>query len=118
MKPSGRNNPDQVPQMVPVLRERVPAGDLAHFVSDLVETGPLDLSAIYASYAEERGYPPNDPRLMVKPLVNGYANGAMSSRRVEAGPVAMWRVPMLRADQHPDYHPIARPHQALSELLV
>jgi hypothetical protein len=56
----------------------------AHFVSDLVETGALDLSVLYASYKEERGYPPYDPRLMVKPLVYGYANGVMSSRRVEA----------------------------------
>jgi hypothetical protein len=29
-----------------------PGGDRAHFVSDLVETGALDLSAIYASYEE------------------------------------------------------------------
>ena len=44
--------------MVPVPQERVPAGDLAHFVSDLVKTGALDLSAIYASYEEKRGYEP------------------------------------------------------------
>ena len=44
--------------MVPVPQERVPAGDLAHFVSDLVKTGALDLSAIYASYEEKRGYKP------------------------------------------------------------
>lgn len=35
--------------MAPALAEWVPEGDLAHFVSDLVETS-LDLSAIYASY--------------------------------------------------------------------
>jgi hypothetical protein len=79
------DDPDQVLLMVPV-QQRVPPGDLAHFVSDLVETGALDLSAIYASYGEERGYPPYDPQLMVKPLVNGYVNGVMSSRKVEAAP--------------------------------
>ncbi|TMM03238.1 MAG: hypothetical protein E6G10_08160, partial [Actinobacteria bacterium] len=51
-------DPDQVLLMAPVLQEWVPDGDLAHFVSDLVETGALDLSAIYASYEDERGYPP------------------------------------------------------------
>ena len=50
--------PDQVLLMAPVLSEWVPEGDLAHFVSDLVESGALDLSAIYAVYEEERGYPP------------------------------------------------------------
>src|SRR5207245_11568865 len=58
--------PGQVLLMAPVLSEWLPEGDLAHFVSDLVESGALDLSAIYASYEEERGYPPYDPRLMVK----------------------------------------------------
>ena len=59
-------DPDQVLLMAPVLQEWIPEGDLAHFVSDLVESGTLDLSAIYDSYEEERGYPPYDPRLMVK----------------------------------------------------
>src|SRR6266542_4099667 len=62
-------DPDQVLLMAPVLSEWVPEGDLAHFVSDLVESGALDLSPVYASYAEERGFPPYDPRLMVKLLV-------------------------------------------------
>src|SRR5438034_88463 len=62
-------DPDQVLLISPVLSEWIPDGDLAHFVSDLVESGALDLSAIYASYAGERGRPPYDPRLMVKLLV-------------------------------------------------
>ncbi len=37
-------DPDQVLLMSPVLSEWIPDGDLAHFVSDLVETGALDLS--------------------------------------------------------------------------
>lgn len=51
-------DPDQVLLLAPVLSEWVPEGDLAHFVSDLVESGALDLSAIYAAYEEERGYRP------------------------------------------------------------
>jgi hypothetical protein len=35
--------------MAPVLSEWLPEGHLAHFVSDLVESGALDLSGIYAS---------------------------------------------------------------------
>jgi hypothetical protein len=59
-------DPGQVLLMAPVLSEWVPEGDLAHFVSDLVESGTLDLSAVYGSYEEECGFPPSDPRLMVK----------------------------------------------------
>ena len=51
-------DPDQVLLMAPVLQEWIPEGDLAHFVSDLVESGTLDLQAIYDSYEEERGFPP------------------------------------------------------------
>src|SRR4051812_22175634 len=79
-------DPDQVLLMAPVLRDWVPDGDLAHFVSDLVDGGVLDLSAIYDDYTEERGYPPYDPRLMVKLLVYyGYAVGVTSSRTTESG---------------------------------
>jgi transposase len=94
--------------MAPVLSEWLPEGDLAHFVSDLVESGALDLSAIYASYEQERGFPPYDPRLMVKLLVYGYANGVMSSRKLEAASYRDVAVRMLCADQHPDYRSIAR----------
>ena len=101
-------DPDQVLLMAPVLQEWVPDGDLAHFVSDLVESGALDLSAIYASYEEERGYPPYDPRLMVKLLIYGYANGVVSSRKLERATYRDVAVRMLCADQHPDYRSIAR----------
>ena len=115
-------DPDQVLLMAPVLQEWVPDGDLAHFVSDLVETGALDLSAIYASYEDERGYPPYDPRLMVKLLVYGYANGVMSSRKLERATYRDVAVRMLCADQHPDYRSIARFRKrhldALAELFV
>ncbi len=101
-------DPGQVLLLAPVLSEWLPEGDLAHFVSDLVESGALDLSAIYASYEEERGFPPYDPRLMVKLLVYGYANGVMSSRKLEAATYRDVAVRMLCADQHPDYRSIAR----------
>ena len=115
-------DPDQVLLLAPVLQEWVPEGDLAHFVSDLVESGALDLSAIYAAYEEERGYPPYDPRLMVKLLVYGYANGVVSSRKLERATYRDLAVRMLCADQHPDYRSIARFRarhlEALGELFV
>ncbi|HSZ15117.1 MAG TPA: transposase [Solirubrobacteraceae bacterium] len=83
-------DPDRVLLMAPVLSEWLPEGDLAHFVSDLVESA-LDLGAIYAAYEEERGFPPYDPRLMLKLLIYGYANGVASSRKLEAALIAMSR---------------------------
>ncbi len=127
-RPAGEENtfrpydPDQVLLLAPVLSEWVPEGDLAHFVSDLVESGALDLSAIYADYEEERGYPPYDPRLMVKLLLYGYATGVVSSRKLERASYRDVAVRMLCADQHPDYRSIARFRarhlEALGEVFV
>jgi len=114
-------DPEQVLMMAPALNEWVPEGDLAHFVSDLVE-GSLDLSAIYACYEEERGFPPYDPRLMLKLLIYGYATGTVSSRKLEQATYRDVAVRMLVADQHPDYRSIARFRarhlSALAELFV
>jgi transposase len=115
-------DPDQVLLMAPVLRDWVPEGDLAHFVSDLVDSGVLDLSAIYADYTEERGFPPYDPRLMLKLLIYGYANAVTSSRKLERATYRDVAVRMLCADQHPDFRSIGRFRErhltALGELFV
>jgi transposase len=117
-----RYDPEQVLLMAPVLSEWIPEGDLAHLVSDLVESGTLDLRAVYGSYEEECGFPPYDPRLMVKLLVYGYANGVVSSRKLERASYRDVAVRMLCADQHPDYRSIARFRKrhldALGELFV
>lgn len=114
-------DPNQVLLLAPVLQEWVPEGDLAHFVADLVESS-LDLSALYAFYAEERGYPPYDPRLMLKLLIYGYATGTVSSRKLEQATYRDLAVRMLVADQHPDHRSIARFRcrhlDALAELFV
>jgi len=114
-------DPDQVLLMAPSLQDWVPDGHLARFVSDLVDEA-LDLSAIYASYEEERGFPPYDPRLMVKLLIYGYATGTPSSRKLEERTHCDVAVRFLCADQHPDYRPIARFRKrhldALAELFV
>jgi transposase len=115
-------DPEQVLLMAPVLSEWLPEGHLAHFVSDLVESGALDLSGVYASYEEERGFPPYDPRLMVKLLVYGYAVGVVSSRKLERATYEDVAVRMLCAGQHPVFRSVgrfrARHLEALSELFV
>ena len=93
--------------MAPSLQDWVPEGHLARFVADLVDE-VLDLSEIYASYEEERGFPPYDPRLMVKLLIYGYATGTPSSRKLEERTYSDVAVRLLCANQHPDFRPIAR----------
>jgi transposase len=114
-------DPDQILLLAPCLQDWVPGGHLARFVSDLVDEA-LDLSAIYASYEGERGYPPYEPRLMVKLLVYGYATGTPSSRRLEERTQTDVAVRFLCADQHPDFRSIARFRRrhldALAELFV
>src|SRR3954452_16127897 len=111
----------QVLLMAPSIQDWVPDGHLARFVSDLVDEA-LDLSAIYAAYEDERGFPPYDPRLMVKLLVYGYATGTPSSRKLEERTYTDVAVRFLCADQHPDFRPIARFRKrhldALAELFV
>ena len=67
----------------PDLREWLPEGHLALFVSDVVDE--LDLSAIFQVYEQGngRGQPPYDPTLMVKLLVYAYCTGKPSSRQIE-----------------------------------
>src|SRR5258705_186232 len=116
-----RYDQGQVLLMAPSIQDWVPDGHLARFVSDLVDEA-LDLSAIYAAYEEERGFPPYDPRLMVKLLVYGYATGTPSSRKLEERTHTDVAVRFLCADQHPDFRPIARFRrrhlEALADLFV
>lgn len=73
---------DQAVLFPPSLRDLVPEGHVAHFVRDVVRE-QLDLSAIYASYDEERGYPPHHPAMMTALLLYGYCRGVRSSRKLE-----------------------------------
>jgi transposase len=40
----------------------------------------LDLGPVLADYTEKRGYPPYDPRLMVRLLIYGYLQGGAGHR--------------------------------------
>lgn len=97
----------QMMLMPPSLEEWLRKGHLARWVSELVEEG-LDLSPIYASYTEERGYPPYDPRLMLKLLIYGYCTGQRSSRGIEQGCWDQVGFRYLSAGAVPDYRSIAR----------
>ena len=66
----------------PDLRDWLPEGHLALFVSDVVDE--LNLAAIVRAYDdEERGQPPYHPAMMVKLLLYAYCTGRPSSRRIE-----------------------------------
>jgi transposase len=100
-------DPNQVLLLPPSLDEWLPEGHLARFVSELVEEA-LDLSAIRVAYTEERGYPPYDPRLMVKLLIYGYCTGQRSSRGIEKRCWDDVAFRYLSAGVAPDYRSIAR----------
>ena len=71
--------PDQGLLLPSDLSDWLPAGHLAHHVSDLVDG--LDLRAFYARYeGDGRRKSPYEPRMMAKVLIYGYATGVFSSR--------------------------------------
>ena len=59
----------------------VPPEHPAHFVRDLVRES-LDLSEVYASYTEERGFPPYHPTMMTALVLYAYSQGVFSSRKI------------------------------------
>ena len=113
---------DQRLLLPPDLREWLPAGDVALFLSDVVDE--LDLSAIYAAYeqGDRRGQPPYHPAMMVKLLLYGYCTGVPSSRKIERATYRDVAFRVLAGDQHPDHDSIAefrkRHLEALAGLFV
>ena len=73
--------PDQLMLLPPDMREWLPADDLAHHVSELVDR--MDLTAFYAPYeGDGRCNAPYEPRMMLKVLIYAYATGVFSSRKI------------------------------------
>ena len=98
--------PEQDFLMPPSLRDWLPEGHLAYFVSDVVDQ--LDLSAIHAVYEKEkRGQPPYDPRMMTKLLVYGYCVGVFSSRRIQKRLQEDIAFKVLAAGNEPDFRTIS-----------
>ena len=98
--------PDQVWLLPPSVQDLVPAGHVAHFVRDTV-CNALDLSAIMASYGEERGYPPYHPGMMVALLLYAYSQGIYSSRRMARGCEERLDFAAVTAMQRPDFRTIS-----------
>ena len=98
--------PDQPFLMPASMREWLPSGHLAYFVSDVVEQ--LDLSAVTERYAhEERGYPPYHPQLMVKVLLYAYCIGVPSSRKIALKLEEDIAFRVLAANNTPDFRTIS-----------
>jgi transposase len=112
---------DQRWLLPPSVHELVPEGHLAHFVRDTVRE-ELDLSAIFAAYTEERGYPPYHPTMMVALLLYGYSRGVYSSRALARGCEERVDFMAVTAMNRPDFRTIAefrkRHLAALGDLFV
>src|SRR3974377_2234508 len=106
----------------PSLHDWLPEGHWAPFVVDVVSA--LDLSAIYASYAEKdgRGQAAYAPEMMVRLLLYGYATGVYSSRQIQTRTWEDVAFRFLAGDQHPDHATLAefrkRHLEALSGLFT
>jgi transposase len=98
---------DQTLMFPPTLHDWLPEGHLARFLVDVVSA--LDLSAIYASYAEKdgRGQAAYVPEMMVRLLLYGYATGVYSSRKIQTRTFEDVAFRYLSGDQHPDHATIA-----------
>ena len=94
---------------------------MAHLVRDTVREA-LDLPAIPDTDAEERGYPPDHPGMMVALLLHGDSRGLHSSRQLARACEERVDVMALTGLNRPDFRTVAefrRRHlAALSGLLV
>lgn len=100
-------DPDQLYLLPPALRDWLPEGHLALFISDVVDT--LDLGLIFDVYeqGDGRGQPPYHPAMMVKLLIYGYCMGKPSSRKIERASYEDVGYRVLAVEQHPDHDSIA-----------
>ena len=98
---------DQQYLLPPSLKEWLPPEHLAFFVSDVVDS--LDLSAIMREYRKDelRGRPGYHPALLTKLLIYGYAQGKVSSRKLERATYEEVPYRVLAGNSHPDHDSIA-----------
>ena len=90
----------------PNIKDWLPQGHLALFISDIVDE--LDLTPIYSYYEkEERGAPPYDPRMMTKVLFYAYCTGVQSSRKIEKKQVEDISFRYLTANNIPNFRTIS-----------
>jgi transposase len=94
----------ETPMLLPPdLREWVPADDLVHFVISAVETMKLPALWVNQRGSASRQYP---PRMRLALVIYCYANGQMSSRRIQRATHRDLAVRYLTGDTHPDHDSI------------
>lgn len=99
--------PDQQFLLPPSLRDWLPEGHLAYFISDTVDQ--FDLSEIVSSYrAEGKGNVAYHPALMCKLLLYGYATGVFSSRKIAQACETDIAFRLLAAEDAPSHRTLAR----------
>ena len=112
---------DEAQLLPPSVQDYVPKDHLSRLIVALVRD-ELDLSAISGGYRSVLGQPPFDPRLMTALLLNGYASGIYSSRRIAKAAVERADFMMIVAGDPPDFRTISefrkRHLQALASLFV
>ena len=112
---------DQPQLLPPSVQDFVPEDHLSRFIVALVRES-LDLSEITASYTSALGQPPFDPHMMTALLLNGYASGIYSSRRIAKAAEERADFMMIVALDPPDFRTISdfrkRHLTALSGLFV
>ena len=112
---------DQTQLLPASVQDYVPEDHLSRFIVALVRES-LDLRAITGSYTSGLGQPPFDPAMMTALLLNGYASGIYSSRRIAHACIERTDFIMIAALDPPDFRTISdfrkRHLTALAELFV
>ncbi len=97
-------NPEQAALLPASKRDYLGDDHLAVFLLDVLPT--LDLQPILNVYAEDRGQPPYDPRMMTVLLLYAYSQGVASSRQIERRCQEDLAFMYLTADAAPDHDTI------------
>ncbi|MBK5966298.1 IS5/IS1182 family transposase [Thiocystis minor] len=88
----------------PSVQDWLPDGHLARYVVEIVEG--LDLREIERAYAG-RGSLPYHPALLLSLLIDGYATGCFSSRKIERATDDSLAFRFIAANTHPDHDTLA-----------
>src|SRR5437870_5778983 len=97
-------SPEQAALLPASKRDYLGNDHLAVFLLDVVPM--LDLHAILDAYAEDRGQPPYDPRMLTVLLVYAYSQGISSSRQIERRCREDLAFMYLTGDAQPDHDTI------------
>ena len=112
---------DQTQLLPASVQDYVPENHVSRFIVALVRES-LDLKEITGSYTSPLGQPPFDPRMLAALLLNGYASGIYSSRRIAKAAQERADFMMIVALDPPDFRTISdfrkRHLKALSGLFV